>query len=573
MNRFKERLKQYPIKRKMRCSVGVITLVAVIIGVMLLAGMLYISTNIKGIFVGPMTNISDVNDVKYALTDLQREINSLITDGPEELPNNYNDFETNSTADVKTVTDAVASMEKHFTTKAGKEKLAELKDKINEGEQIRPQLMELLQKGKFEEADDLNDSTYYPIVEDIKGLTEELEQLINANGQGYYVRSVLISNILFFVGVALIVALLILSTVLTKIITEILTVPAKELVEAANLMFEGDMSAGERITYESEDEFGHMAESMRGSMKILQAYIIEISDTLRQIAGGDLTKNWNDITDFKGDFVSIKESFVYILKHFNDTLSHIQETSAQVESGAADISKAADEQSVGSTEQASAVEELTATIETVANLAETSANEAQQAYDKITVAVETANGERQKMDDLTAEMQSIIDISKKIEEITTAIEDIASQTSLLALNASIEAARAGDAGKGFAVVAEQIGKLASDSSQSAVSTRELIGKTMEEINKGSDITASVAVAFENTINELQNFAESAKATNETSRNQAEVLAQIEGGIEQISGATQNNAAAAEESSAISQELATHAKELDKLIAEFQLYQA
>ena len=82
-------------------------------------------------------------------------------------------------------------------------------------------------------------------------------------------------------------------------------------------------------------------------------------------------------------------------------------------------------------------------------------------------------------------MASIIDISNKIEQITSTIEDIASQTSLLALNASIEAARAGDAGRGFAVVAEQIGKLATDCQKSAVNSRELIGKTLEEITKGN----------------------------------------------------------------------------------------
>lgn len=87
------------------------------------------------------------------------------------------------------------------------------------------------------------------------------------------------------------------------------------------------------------------------------------------------------------------------------------------------------------------------------------------------------------MNVLLTEMEHITEISKEIGNIITDIEDIASQTNLLALNASIEAARAGEAGKGFAVVADQIGKLAADSANSAVNTRELIDKTLVEIQK------------------------------------------------------------------------------------------
>ena len=75
---------------------------------------------------------------------------------------------------------------------------------------------------------------------------------------------------------------------------------------------------------------------------------------------------------------------------------------------------------------------------------------------------------------------------EKIGEIIVQIEDIASQTNLLSLNASIEAARAGEAGKGFAVVADQIGKLAADSADSAAETKELISKTVQEIEKGKE---------------------------------------------------------------------------------------
>ena len=571
MSNYREKMKSYPIKRKLRKSLGVITLMACIIGAILIAGMIYISSNIKSIYEGPMTNISDVANVKYGLTDLQRAINRLLAEGGDNMTDRYPSFEKTVEEDVDIVISSVESMQKHFKTEEGKSKLKELQSKIDEGEKIRPQVMQLLKSGKIDEAYSLNYNTYLPIVNEIKNITVDIQNIVYNNGQSYYGSSIITSACMITVGIILIVALLIISAKLIKLITDILTEPAKQMVEASKLMYQGDMSAGELITYESEDEFGIMAESMRGTMRNLQAYVIEISDTLREIAKGDLTKDSAEITDFLGDFVSIKESFVYILKHFNTTLTNIQQTSSQVEYGSEELSKAASDLSAGTTDQASAVEELTATVETVASLAEESAKQSQAAYDNMFEAAQKAEEEKQKMRDLTEEMGKIIEISKEIEAITGTIEDIASQTSLLALNASIEAARAGDAGRGFAVVAEQIGKLATDSSKSAVNTRDLIVKTMEEINKGNEVTESVAAAFDNTILQMHDFAEMAKTSNESSKNQAAALAQIEEGIEQISGVTQNNAASSQESSAISEQLAQRALELDHLVQKFKLY--
>ena len=555
VNKYKERLKHYTINRKLKATLGVVALIACIIGVILISGILAVANNVKGIYQGPMNNVNDIANVKYGLTDLQRAINRLLAEGSDNMADRYANFEKTVEEDVNLVVSGVDDMDKHFKTEATRAKLSEMQAKINEGEKVRPQVMQLLKSGKIDEAYALNYNTYLPIVNEIKSLANDIETLVYQNGAVYYT----------------VVALLFISTFFTRTITEVLTTPAKQIVEAAEQMYHGDMSAANLITYESEDEFGAMAKTLKGTMLNLHAYVDEISTVLREIASGDLTKDSDEITDFLGDFVSIKESFVYILKNFNITLTNIAKTSEQVDIGAEDLSKAAGDLAKGTTDQASAVEELTATVETVAALAKKSADQTQTAYDNVLAVAENAEEERKKMDSLTEEMANIIEISNKIEAITSTIEDIASQTSLLALNASIEAARAGDAGRGFAVVAEQIGKLATDSQKSAVNTRELIVKTIEEINKGNEITASVAQAFEGTINEMQKFADVAKETNESARNQAEILSQIEQGIEQISGVTQNTAASSQESSAISEQLEQRARELDKLINNFKLY--
>ncbi|MBR3769088.1 MAG: MCP four helix bundle domain-containing protein [Lachnospiraceae bacterium] len=381
------------------------------------------------------------------------------------------------------------------------------------------------------------------------------------------------AQLMFYIVLVIVVVLTVTSAVIGAKIANItidsITKPIEELVYVANEMTQGNL--GVQVKHTSEDELGELAESMRFTVRTLADYVNEISATLDEIAQGDLTKNFNNITDFRGDFATIKKSFVRILKDFNNTLTQIQESSLHVDSGSSEIAHAANDLAAGTSEQASAVEELTATIATVSGMAVDAAKQADAAYSNMIKSVHEAEEERANMNELQEEMNRIKEISTEIEEIITTIEEIASQTSLLSLNASIEAARAGEAGRGFAVVADQIGKLATDSAQAAVNTRALIGKTIEEIDKGNKVTNKTVQGFEKIIKELAMFAESAKMNSEVSMSQAQALEQVEEGIEQISMVTQTNAAASEECSAVSEELAARATELDGLVKSFTLY--
>ena len=292
---------------------------------------------------------------------------------------------------------------------------------------------------------------------------------------------------------------------------------------------------------------------------------------VKAIAQGDLTRNGDDITDFLGDFSELKASLLYILKRFNSTLTEISNLAEQVSSNALEVENASKSLADGATEQAAVIEELNATIDTVVDLAEDTAKETQSASARVKASANKANEEKEKMNDLLTEMKHITEISKEIGNIITDIEDIASQTNLLSLNASIEAARAGEAGKGFAVVADQIGKLAADSAKSVVNTRDLIDKTLVEIEKGNTITRTTADAFNQIIADMESFAELAENTMEKANSQAESLEQIGQGIEQLSGVVQGNAASSEENTAISINLAEGAAKMHDRVNIFKLF--
>ena len=405
-----------------------------------------------------------------------------------------------------------------------------------------------------------------------KEFQTNFDALLEFNHEGAESASTYANYVFIFIC-GLVIVLVVIATIislrLAKAIIEGIIAPVDELKYAAAEMTQGRLDA--EITYESEDELGELADSIREVQVTLGAYVREISETLEVIATGNLTKDFKKITDFRGEFGSIKTSFVSILREFNITLTRIQEAAADVDSGSDEIAGAAADLANGTGEQASAVEELTATIMTVNSMASESAKEANEASCEAETAVREAATERQHMKELQEEMARIKDISAQIEVIVTSIEEIASQTSLLALNASIEAARAGETGRGFAVVADQIGKLATDSAQAVVNAKELIGKTVEAIDKGSNMTERTATGFEKIIDELGSFAEMARRVSETATAQAQALEQVEEGIEQISTVTQQNAAASEECSAISEELAARASEMTSQIQKFTLH--
>ena len=433
------------------------------------------------------------------------------------------------------------------------------------------EILQLSREGKQQEAAKLMIGEVY---EEYKAFTEKLT-ILRDEFQVELDRAKTVANvctvIIFIVIVAAGLAIAVVTTLIGKIITNSITEPVEQIDAAVASLRKGELSNVEMLTYESEDELGDTIRNLKEAMGILADYVSEISVEVKAIAQGDLTRNGDDITDFLGDFSELKASLLYILKRFNSTLTEISNLAEQVSSNASEVENASKSLADGATEQAGVIEELNATIDTVVDLAEDTAKETQSASARVKASANKANEEKEKMNDLLMEMGHITEISKEIGNIITDIEDIASQTNLLSLNASIEAARAGEAGKGFAVVADQIGKLAADSAKSAVNTRDLIDKTLVEIEKGNTITRTTADAFNQIIADMESFAELAENTMEKANSQAESLEQIGQGIEQLSGVVQGNAASSEENTAISINLAEGAAKMHDRVNIFKLF--
>lgn len=431
---------------------------------------------------------------------------------------------------------------------------------------IREQVVALGLKNQNDEALALFRNEAKPILNEVMQAAADLSDLNVTLGEDVSADLTRQSIITVIIIVVIIIAAIICSIIFAIYIAKAFADPIKQVQEASAKLADGMLDID--IHVDTLDEIGDMSRSFAKAAGMIRTYINDLSQGLKQIASGNFDIS-SDI-EFKGDFIALDQAMKDISSSLSETLREINEASDQVALGSTQMAENAQNLAEGATNQAGAVEELTATIENVTATAADSAQKANNAYSQARECESIAESSNSEMQQLTEAMERINNTSKEIENIIAEIEDIASQTNLLSLNASIEAARAGEAGKGFAVVADQIGKLAADSAKSAVNTRELIGKSIDEINNGNEITSRTAQTLEKVIEGIKMLAENAQETSTVSTSQAETMQQIEQGVEQISEVVQNNSASAQETSATSEELSAQSENLKALVSQFQL---
>lgn len=348
-----------------------------------------------------------------------------------------------------------------------------------------------------------------------------------------------------------------------------ITKPILALNHTAQQLAAGDLDVDLQIT--SENEIGELGASIQKTVNRLKeyiAYIDETAETLSKIADGKLSIRLK--YEYAGEFQKIKTALLNISDSMNQVMVGIHDSSEKVSVGAAELASASQILAEGAEEQAAAIEQLTATTTTVAEQVDNSRSGAEVSAKATSQAAAMIEQNQEQMKQMMDAMSEIHATSRKVVGIIQTIEDIASQTNLLSLNASIEAARAGEAGKGFAVVADEIGKLALESSKAANTTKELIEISIREINKGTTIAADTMDSLKESVNAINHVNEMIQDTATDAAVQAENMKQLQIGIEEIAHGIQDNSAASQETSATSEELASQAEILNQMVKKFEL---
>ncbi len=290
------------------------------------------------------------------------------------------------------------------------------------------------------------------------------------------------------------------------------------------------------------------------------------ADRIEQVANKDLTIDIRKASEKD----QLGESLIIMKNSLNELLAQVNEAVDQVSSGADQVSQASQNLSQGATEQASSLEEISSSMTEVNSQSKQNAENATEANALAKKAAEDARNGNEQMERLNRSMENINNSSEEINKVVKVIDDIAFQINLLALNANVEAARAGKYGKGFAVVAEEVRNLAVRSADAVKETTAMVEDSVRNITEGTEAATSTAEALAEIVDGVGKVAEFLGEIAMASKEQADAIEQITNGIDQIDQVTQSNTASAEESASASEELASQSQQLQAMIAQFKI---
>ena len=410
-----------------------------------------------------------------------------------------------------------------------------------------------------------------PLYTAVDEVFTELMELNVQKGDTAQDQLLIIAVILIVLIVILMISAFLISTKLSITTAKGITEPMHQLIDRLNGFAQGDISSPFPDN-DKDDEIGDMIKAVSSTTVKIQTIVNDMDDLLGKMAEGNFDIHSSCEEEYVGEFNGLLKATEKMNYEISATLNDMQNAADMVSAGSTNLAEASQALAEGATDQAASIEELQAMVSEISSSLEITTDKANSAYERATQCAQEVEKSHSEMEIMVDAMNKISETSKNIGNIIVEIEDIASQTNLLSLNAAIEAARAGEAGSGFAVVAEQIRILADQSAKSAVSTKQLIEESMDKVELGSQSAVKTSETLMNVVELMKTIAENSKDISETVRRESESVNDADEGISQISEVVQSNSATAQETSATSEELSAQAISMDEIVGKFVLKQ-
>lgn len=495
---------------------------------------------------------------------LTNEVRAYSATGDQEHYDNY----FNEINNLKNRDLGVAAMQEIGITDEEQSMIDEMAALSNNLVPLEENAMKNVQEGNLQEAlDYVYGTDYSTAITQINAIKEEFlsaldtrtkEDIRRLNQRAAIIRTLIVLSMVVVGCIQLIVMYVTRKRILKPIIA---------VRDQMSEISTGNLSADFALESDTS-EIGMLVESIHETKSELKKYIHDIDSKLAQMATGkmDLTIDNN----YLGEFLPIQKALGQILDSLNYALLHINQTAGLVSDESEQVASDAQILSNGATEQASAIEELSASIQELSGQVKSTSQDADDARRSSIDLAGQLQACSKKMEELTSAMQDISESSMQISGIIKTIEDISFQTNILALNASVEAARAGNLGKGFAVVADEVQSLANKSSIAAKDITKLIENSMELVRHGTSLSGDTTDALSIGVTGSQNTAELVQKIADSAQQQSISLEQLTAGINQISDVVHTNTVTAEKSASSASELYKQADELKRSVQKFQL---
>lgn len=372
-----------------------------------------------------------------------------------------------------------------------------------------------------------------------------------------FVKKLVISDIIALI-VAIIVAL---------IIARVISRPIVRVKNLLSALAQGDLSVQLNDT-KNKDELGILQNSAVSLNRMLSDMLTQSGDVLSKMAAYDLTSE--DMREYPGKFNELAASINSIKAILSNMILNIQNSSVNVDGGSKQLAEAASMLSEGTMAQASSLQKLVTDVENVAQNINANSDKTIFVNESLGNLDSEIKDGNQKMQELSNVVRTVEEMSEDIKKIVNTIDGIAFQTNILALNASVEAARAGESGKGFAVVAQEIGTLATKSSDASKKTAELIEKCIKGIESAKEYADITSDSLAKIVSDSNNIANAFDEMSKANEIQAKNANDIRNEIENISQVVQSNTATAQQTAASTEVLSEQAAALKDMTGRFKV---
>ncbi len=424
----------------------------------------------------------------------------------------------------------------------------------------------VLKEGKnFTKRIKISGESYYTIYKPIKDSYGNIVGSAFAGQSSSGVVSFIITIVLFsFGGAALII---IVNVIVASKVSRAISNSINNTVDRLTKLSEGDITSPCQ-TNTRGDETQVLGDVLNSTVQKLNLYILDIDGLVENIERGNLSYTSN--VEYAGDFKKIEKALSKLSSSLREVFGNINEAVSQIRAGANQFAEGSTSLAKNSSIEAGTVVELSASVQTVSEKTRSNAESALKAKELSDETYVRVNESNSSMSEMLVAMDAINESATEIAKFIKVIEDIAFQTNILSLNASVEAARAGTAGKGFAVVADEVRTLAAKCADAAKNSTRMIDHALNDVKNGSVTANKNADNLKQVVQMISEVNNLVQEVADASNHQSAALTQINEGFEQISVSVQTNSATAEESAASSEELSGQANMLEEMVKKYNI---